>query len=165
MYITLDIGGTKCRIAGFSDLSKDSLLAIKIVEITNNWGVDYANILNEIEQLRRSEKIHEMAIGIAGVLSKDKSQLTNATNLKSWQNINLKDSFGIKFNCSVYIENDTFMAGFGEAFYGRIKKDFIYINWGTGIGGCIINFFKDDLTNNLINIKQLEKRNNMHDFF
>ena len=148
MYITLDIGGTKCRIASFSGSSKDSLIKIKLVQIINQWDTDFNNIVGEIFNLTGGKKITALAIGIAGVLSKDKASLSNAVHLSSWQNINLKDSFGIKFSCQVFIENDTFMAGFGEAYYGKIKKDFLYINWGTGVGGCLVNFYQDYLPKN-----------------
>lgn len=67
----------------------------------------------------------------------------NSGNLKSWEDIDLHKMFKEKYSCDVVIGNDTYMAGFAEAMFGGIKEDFLYVNWGTGIGGCLVNFFKD----------------------
>jgi predicted NBD/HSP70 family sugar kinase len=109
----------------------------------NNWDKDFFGIMTVVEELSQGKDIEGMAIGIAGALGKEQTGLLNSVNLSSWEGINIKDAFAGKFNCRVDIGNDTFMAGFGEGHYGKIKKDFLYINWGTGVGGCLVNFCQD----------------------
>jgi len=144
MFITLDIGGTKCRMAEFARLSKDQIQGVRTIPIENNWDVDFGRIVMEVESLKQERKIEGMAIGIAGALRKDKKFLTNSVNLSTWENINIKKAFADRFKSEVYLENDTFMAGFGEGYYGKVRKDFLYINWGTGVGGCLVNFKEDN---------------------
>jgi glucokinase len=67
----------------------------------------------------------------------------NSGNLKTWEDTDLVELFNKEFVCDVMVANDTFMAGFAEGLLGEVKEDFLYINWGTGIGGCLVNFFVD----------------------
>jgi len=143
MYITLDIGGSKCRIAYFSGLTKDSLIKFEYTAMTNDYARDIGTIFAFIDN-NKTEQIHGIAIGIAGSLSPDKSTLQNSPNLSAWEGRNLKDDFSVEYNCPVVIENDTFMAATGEAAFGGHHQDFWYLNWGTGIGGSLVKVNAED---------------------
>lgn len=46
-----------------------------------------------------------------------------------------------KFSCPVFLENDAVAAALGEALYDTdCPKDFIFIIWGTGIGGSTVSY-------------------------
>jgi len=143
MYITLDIGGSKGRIALFASLEKQSLINIIYLTIQDDFESDVNKIMNGIDSLVMGKQINGIALGIAGSVNEKETGIMNSGNLKSWENIDLKKMFKEKYSCNVIIGNDTYMAGFAEAIFGGIKEDFLYINWGTGVGGCLVNFFKD----------------------
>ena len=42
-------------------------------------------------------------------------------------------------HCPVVAENDAVAAALGEAYYGAVKSDFVYVIWGTGIGGVMVS--------------------------
>jgi glucokinase len=143
MYITLDIGGSKGRIALFAGLEKKSLINIIYLTIQDDFESDIKKILNGIDSLVMGKAINGIALGIAGSVNEKGTGIMNSGNLKSWENIDLQKMFKEKYSCDVIIGNDTYMAGFAEAMFGGIKEDFLYVNWGTGVGGCLVNFFKD----------------------
>jgi glucokinase len=143
MYITLDIGGSKGRIALFASLDKKSLINIVYLSIQDDFENDIKKIFTSINSLRKGKHITAMAIGIAGSVDEKGTGIMNSGNLKTWEDSDLVKLFNKEFGCDVMVANDTFMAGFAEGLYGDIKEDFLYINWGTGIGGCLVNFFVD----------------------
>lgn len=137
MYITLDTGGSRCRIAYFSSLTKDSLIKVEYADITNDYSVDMETIFSFIRN-NKSEQVHGIVMGIAGFMNAEKTMLQNSPNLSSWEGRDLIKEFNLEFDCSVFIENDTFLAATGEAAFGGHHQDFWYINWGTGIGGSLV---------------------------
>ena len=143
MYITLDIGGTRCRIAYFSNLAKDSLIKVEHSDTANDYQADMSKICGYIRN-NISEPVHGIAMGIAGSLNADKSMLNNSPNLSSWEGHDLKGEFTNEFSCPAFAENDTFMAATGEAAFGGHHQDFWYINWGTGIGGSLVKITDHD---------------------
>lgn len=143
MYITLDIGGSKGRIALFAGLEKKSLINIIYLTIQDDFENDIKKVFTAIDSLIMGRQINGIALGIAGLVNENGTGIMNSGNLKSWENIDLQKMFREKYSCEVLIGNDTYMAGFGEGLNGGIKEDFLYINWGTGVGGCLVNFFKD----------------------
>ena len=49
------------------------------------------------------------------------------------------DCYRNKYQCDVRMDNDAAVAALGEALYGTTKKnDFVYIIWGTGVGGASV---------------------------
>jgi predicted NBD/HSP70 family sugar kinase len=143
MYITLDIGGTKGRIALFAGLDKKSLINIVYISIQDDFENDIQKIFNGIESLSLGKQINKIVIGIAGFVNEKGTGIMNSANLKQWENKDISNIFENKYSCKTIILNDTFLAGYAEAVFGEIKEDFLYINWGTGIGGCLVNFLGD----------------------
>jgi predicted NBD/HSP70 family sugar kinase len=143
MYITIDIGGTKGRIALFAGFNKKTLLNIVYTTIQDDFENDLKKVFNGIDSLSMGKQLDAIAIGIAGSINEKANGIMNSGTLKTWENKDLIKLFKDKYSCKVMIANDTFMAGFAEGIFGEIKEDFLYINWGTGIGGCLVNFFED----------------------
>jgi len=143
MYISIDIGGSKGRIATFAGLTKSTLISIAYLPISDNYEFDIEKIFWGIESLTKGKKIDGIAIGLAGSVNDKNSGIINSANLKSWEGKNLTLKFASKYGCKVVIRNDTFMAGVAESEYEKINEDFLYINWGTGIGGSLVNFIED----------------------
>lgn len=160
MYITIDIGGTTTRIA----ISKDLKSIKKIYRFSTIKIFDQAikKITKSIEEISKKDKIQAIIIGLPGTIDKKTKKIINAPNLKTWENKPIGAILSKKFNCEVFIENDTALGGLGEALFGAGKQYQIvaYIAIGTGLGGVrIVNKQIDKSTrgfepgHQIINIK------------
>ena len=136
-YVLFDIGGTKTRIAISSDLKTiDSVESFK-TPLDFEKGVK--KIIASIEALT-SEKPKGIAGGIRGLINEEKTGIYNDSVLSNWAGKSLVAGLQKHFNVPVHIENDTAMAGIGEAVYGAGKGlDIIaYHSVSTGVGGVKI---------------------------
>lgn len=89
----------------------------------------------------KREKITEAAGGVAGVLDTQKERLVCAPHLPAWNGKPLKKELQKAFDVApVALENDTALAGLGEAVYGAGKGRRIvaYVTVSTGVGGSRI---------------------------
>ena len=87
-----------------------------------------------------SSHIVGIGIGSPGVVDWESGIVKYPPNFADWSEINLEKEFSKKFSLPVKVENDANVAALAEAKYGsgKEKKNFIFIVWGTGIGGGII---------------------------
>ncbi len=138
MQIGIDVGGTKIKLGSFTSLEKPQISNSITISTSNNCEEDIKEVTKAIFTLSKGI-IEGIGIGLPGVLNKEKSKILIANNLKSWENKEIKHEFEKRFNCKVVIENDATAAALGEALYGNgINKDFLFITWGTGIGGTFV---------------------------
>lgn len=125
MYIGIDIGGTNIRVAEFDNLDHPQLLDFKIEKNSQ----DYFSALEKIKTLIGNRKPDSVGVGAPG-----------ATNLPYWRNHNLQKDLEVMLACPVVVANDVAAAASGEAYYGAVKnRDFLFISWGTGIGGAFVH--------------------------
>jgi len=135
MYITIDIGGTNIRVA--ASLTLDTKLIKDQIKFTlvHNFDQDFANLIRSIEIVAKDSEISSIGIGISGDVEND--VVFSAQNLQEWEGQAFVRILTKQFNCSVFIANDGVSASLGEALYGTSSfKEFVYIAWGTGIGGA-----------------------------
>jgi predicted NBD/HSP70 family sugar kinase len=136
-YILFDIGGTKTRVAVSEDLgSFDKVLSFKTPAKFDD-GVQ--KIIETIQKLS-SKKPLAMAGGLRGLLNEEKTGIENDAVLKDWVGKSLVEALQKTYNVPIYLENDTAIAGIGEAVYGAGKGlDIIaYHTISTGVGGAKI---------------------------
>jgi len=131
MILSLDIGGSKIRIAEVSGTKiknrKESKTPKKKKEI-----------LNKIAELISSyKKPTRICVSIAGFEHNGVIINSRNTDINS---VPLKKILKNKFKIPVYIGNDANCAGLAELNYGagKGKSNFILLTLGTGIGGAII---------------------------
>ncbi len=133
MYISIDVGATHIRIAGTKSLEKSALDFLTKVDALDSYEEDLENIADALKHI---ENVEAIAVGMPGRLNGEKTQ-SLTFNLKTWFGRNLKADFEKKFGCKVVLENDAALAAMGEGMYGNGKnKNFIFIIWGTGVGGA-----------------------------
>lgn len=143
MYIAIDIGGTNIRIAGAKELENPKFKFIKRVGINNLYEKDLQVISDELEKI--NSHILGISMGLPGVLNKGKVSAM-LPNLNDWSGKKIKQDFEQILKAPVRLENDTVLAALGEGSYGTARmKDFIYLNWGTGVGGTRIKYEKNKL--------------------
>lgn len=138
MYILFDIGGTKMRFAVTKDGKEFG--EPKVVDTPPSFEEGIALIKEIAVELSEEKEIKTAVGGVAGAFNKEKSKLINSPHLHSWVNRELKGELESAFNAPVYLENDSALAGLGEAISGAGKgKDIVaYITVSTGVGGVRI---------------------------
>ncbi len=138
-YILFDIGGTKTRVALTEDLKSLSAVTSFKTKETLKEGVEA--ITKTVTELgAKKEEIKAIAGGIRGLLMEDKSGIENDAILKNWAGKSLTGALEKEFGVPIYLENDTAMAGLGEAIFGAgAGMDLVvYHTISTGVGGVKI---------------------------
>lgn len=139
-YLLLDIGGTKTRLAISEDLKE---IKDKVSFSTKKGFKEaMAEIIKQADLLVGKTKVKGIAIGIRGLISEDKSGIQNDSVLSNWANLSIVAELEKHFKAPVYIENDTAMAGLGEAHFGAGKgmDIVVYHTISTGVGGVKIEY-------------------------
>lgn len=138
MYLLFDIGGTNTRIA----VSKDgtAIGEAKIIPTQEDFEKGVEALSVAASALSGGERFSAAAVGIAGPLNPEKTGLFRAPNLPDWAGKDLKKELEKILMCPVFIENDTAMAGLGEARDGAGKGYGVvaYMTVSTGVGGVRI---------------------------
>ncbi|OGM22948.1 hypothetical protein A2961_00345 [Candidatus Woesebacteria bacterium RIFCSPLOWO2_01_FULL_39_21] len=145
MYVGIDVGGTNVKIASFTDIVNPELLEFKKFDINNDYKLDIKNILHSIEKIA-TEDLKGVGIGVPGTLTEAKREILICPNLMDWNGKKITSDLESVLGCRVRAENDTTLASLGEAEYGIGKdQDFIFLIWGTGVGGAEIKHLNNKL--------------------
>jgi hypothetical protein len=139
MYIGIDIGGTRTRLASSSTLDNPELVDRKEFATSDDFDKNFQEIVNYLDSKTQIEGI---GVSIPGDLNEDKSVvIKNANNTLYNLHAPLKKLLLERYRCSVQMDNDGVVGALGEAVYGKGKGiDFAYITWGTGIGGALVKY-------------------------
>jgi predicted NBD/HSP70 family sugar kinase len=137
MYVLLDIGGTKTRIA----LSHDgrSFENPVIIDSIEDFEEGINTIRAKVEELAPGEQVEKVVVGVAGPLNEDDSVLMQA-NLSEWAGKPLKRSLEDAFGgAEVILENDTALVGLGEmvAGAGSVEGIGVYVTVSTSVGASL----------------------------
>lgn len=81
-----------------------------------------------------------IGIGTPGIVSAIDGTVQHPPNFTDWTRVDLVKEVGKKIKLPIAVENDANCAAIAEARYGAgIEfKDFLFVIWGTGVGGGII---------------------------
>ncbi len=142
--IGVDLGGTTVK-SGLVSSDGKIHAQVKLPSLENEGPKAV------IEQIKRSIKgiladvdgksVEGIGIGAPGVIEKEGGIVKNPPNLSGWNEIPLGDEIHRSFRMNVEVENDANAAAIAEAKFGAGKKypNFIFVIWGTGVGGGIIS--------------------------
>lgn len=136
-YILFDVGGTKTRVVASEDLKELGEVESFKTPVKFEEGIE--KMIKAIKKLSKTKPV-AIAGGIRGPLMEDKSGIQNDVVLKKWIGKSLVGALQEHFDVPVFLENDTAIAGIGEAVYGAGKGlDIVaYHSVGTGVGGARI---------------------------
>ena len=140
MYILADIGGTKTRIAGSTDLA--SFGEPVIFDTPGSYSEGLALLRTTIQEVAGSAAIEAVGMGLPVLLTHDKRGIEYATNLPDWAGHVIANDLEREPGTRVVLENDVAMVGLGESVYGagRGARVVVYITVSTGVNGVrIIN--------------------------
>lgn len=135
-FVVFDIGGTKTRIAFSSDGKKlDTVKSFKTDPKPEQGLAEVVAVIKE-----NAKDVTAIAGGVRGVLREDRLGIDHDGILTKWANISIVDFLKGEFKVPVFLENDTALAGLGEAIYGAGKGVglVVYHTVSTGVGGVRI---------------------------
>ena len=137
-YALFDIGGTKTRVALTEDF--ETFCDIVSFPTQKTYAAGISSVIKAIHDLKSETPLAGIAGGIRGRLLEDKSGIEKDAILSGWEGESITDALHQEFNVPVYLENDTAVAGLGEAVYGAGKgMDILaYHTVSTGVGGVKI---------------------------
>lgn len=142
-FVLLDIGGTHTRVATAADTGTLTVLATYKTPATARAGIDTA-----IAAVQKAAvgKVDQVVVGVRGVINDARTGIENDGILKKWLNQPIVSWLESAFSAPVTLENDTALAGLGEAVYGAGKGAEIvaYHTISTGVGGVKLEHGKID---------------------
>ena len=137
-YVSFDIGGTKTRVGFSKDLK--TLDHFDSFKTPNNFKEGIQKMTDLIKENVDGE-VTGIAGGIRGPLNEDKTGIQNDSVITDWINQSVVGALKKNFpKAKVFLENDSAVAGLGEAVYGAGKElDIVaYHTVSTGVGGVKI---------------------------
>lgn len=137
MYVLIDIGGTKTRIARSDRLDR---FENSIIFPTPQRYDDALRLITErARKLAGGEAIEAMSIGVPAALDHKRSIIT-APHLPLWNGYHLANDVEDALSTRVVLENDTALVGLGEAVFGAGSGAPIvaYLTVSTGVNGVRI---------------------------
>ncbi len=137
MYLLYDIGGTKMRIAR-TDTGRAFLGEPVVIPTPRTYDEGFAEAVKAGEHLAAGARIDGVAVGIAGVLARDRRSLVGSPNLTDWVGRPLATHFEDVFKTTVTFANDAALVGLGEMHHGAGVVDGVgaYLTISTGVGGA-----------------------------
>jgi predicted NBD/HSP70 family sugar kinase len=133
-YVVFDIGGTKTRVAVSEDFKSFTTIESFKTPAKFEDGIEK---LSELIDKLVTNKIKGIAGGVRGRLNEEKTGIENDGVLTKWKDKSIVGALEKKYKVPVFIENDSAVAGVGEAIFGAGQGlDIIaYHTISTGVGG------------------------------
>ena len=144
MYLLLDIGGSKTRVAMSEDLKRFQEEP-HVVDSSASFEEEIAHIVSSVKTMGGAA-IAGVAVGMKGSYDPRKDKTMKVPGKPSWEGKNLASEFERAFGVRPRIANDTALVGLGEAHFGAGQGSDIlaYMTVSTGVGGARIVHGKID---------------------
>lgn len=143
LAIGIDLGAT--TVKGGVVTSDGKILADQKVDTLANKGPatvirQIAYAIRELLSNSKGAEIIGIGIGAPGVVGLDGGVVKHPPNFSGWTEVSLGEEIQKEFRIPVKVENDANVAALAEARFGagRGHRDFLFVIWGTGVGGGII---------------------------
>ena len=134
----VDIGGTSIKLGVFDGAGK--MYDFIEYDTDSHKGGNYIlqNLIDKIEQF---EQVDAIGVSTAGQVDRENGMIVQeSANIPQTSGLQIKRILGNHFNVPVNVENDVNAAALGESQFGagRDYNDFLFLAYGTGIGGAIV---------------------------
>lgn len=138
MYISVDMGGTKTRVALSQDLK--TLQKVKRFYTNKNPSTQKQIISSGIKDLLAGKELTFACYGVPGTMDRDTKTFITLPNYKDLNNKSFSSLIDEEFLDRSVVENDAVLGAVGEAFFGagREHNNIGYLTFGTGVGGAMV---------------------------
>ena len=136
----IDMGGTNIR-AGLIDTGKLG----KVISVSTPAEATRDVVIGALASLIQQfnpETVDAIGIGVPTIVDVENGIVYNATNIKDWVEVPLKQILEERFHVPVFVNNDANCFVAGEKYFGKAKgyQSIIGLVLGTGLGaGLVIN--------------------------
>lgn len=139
MYVSIDMGGTKTRIAS----SKDFKQIHKIEKFLTESSItdQKSRIEHIISNITDNQDIDGICFGFPGILDQPSRKFKKVPNYKNLESLTFDYFFNDKFgSVPLFVQNDAALAGLAEAVNGAGTNfdSIAYLTLSTGVGGVKI---------------------------
>ncbi len=139
MKIVVDIGGTHLRAAVF-DRRVGDVVKVGVKPGYQDGKKELSEIIRNLVEKQDNQAIESINISLSGDIDTQEGKLIKFHHLEDWENRPLARDLAEVFKTKVKVENDAICAARGEYHFGGGPRntDFIYLSWGSGVGGAVI---------------------------
>ena len=143
LAVGVDLGGTTVK-TGLVDSSGKIIVQSKLpARAEENPEAVVEQIkksINEVLPHAQGKSIAGIGIGTPGLVQNPGGVVKSPPNFKGWDVVNLGAELEKTFSMKVEVDNDANVAAVAESKFGAGKEypDFLFVIWGTGVGGGII---------------------------
>ena len=141
MYLGIEIGGTKLQL-GVGSATGGSLVALERCNVDPTRGSEgiRQQIARTAESLIDQHDIQRIGIGFGGPVDAAEGRVIRSFQIDGWDSFPLGDWCRQTLGRPTVLENDSNLAGLGEALFGagRGFRIVFYSNVGSGIGGALV---------------------------
>ena len=140
-FVSLDIGGTHCRIALVKYVSgRLKIISKTKFDVPRSFEAGMRTITQHIQTISQHTKVTGVGLSLPGLIDERHGIIDLSVNLPEWQQKPIRDSLQTALNMPVGLYNDVVAAAAGEAVYGggANAESFVFIIWGTGFGGAMV---------------------------
>ena len=113
MFIVVDIGGTKTRVARSSDL--ESIDEPLIIETSHSYEQGVSTIAETVKRLCGNERVEGISVGITGTISSDHKIPLTTPHLPAWRGRPFARELEVALSTNVWLINDTAQVEIGRA--------------------------------------------------
>ncbi|MDD8018628.1 MAG: ROK family protein [Bacteroidota bacterium] len=143
LAIGVDLGGTTVKTGLINSDGKVLALSKLPTRADENPEAVIEQIKKSISEVLMHAKgapVAGIGIGAPGLIENPGGIVRSAPNIKNWDVVPLADIISKEFKLRVEVDNDANVAAVAEAKFGAGKEhpNFLFIIWGTGVGGGII---------------------------
>lgn len=137
MFLLIDIGGTKIRIARSQNLKSFSDPII-IPTITSDFVKGFNLMKTEIKKIVGHGSVKAVICGLPGSLDKNKTKIRRSRNMGTWVGEPIAKMIQQIVKAQVFLKNDADLVGLGEANFGagRGQRQVVFLSISTGVGGA-----------------------------
>ncbi|MBP3192815.1 ROK family protein [Natronogracilivirga saccharolytica] len=142
LSIGIDLGGTNIKSALIH--RDEGIIAQDSVPTDAGRGPDYVldRIAESVQNTRNKATEDPVGIGIGspGIISLDRTTVSNPPNLPGWDVVNVNEELKKRTGLDAVVENDANLMALGSSRYGEGQDldSLIMLTLGTGVGGGII---------------------------
>jgi glucokinase len=142
LTIGIDLGGTNIKGA-LVDRVKGIIKSYSIPTDAEKGKDHVINQVARVIQMAADDaptKPLAAGVGSPGVISFDRTTVSNPPNFPGWEKENLAELLKEKTGFDCYVDNDANLMALGSSYFGSGKSfdSFLMVTLGTGVGGGII---------------------------
>jgi len=145
-HVALDVGGTNARIAMMQSDGSGSATIVEQgkLQVPAAYEDGISAILGLISEITGDRIVAGVGGAFAGQVQAD-GTLRAATNIPDWNNKPIRNDLEQHLHVPVKLINDVAAAAMGEAAFGLARdiQGFVFMIWGTGIGGAKVERLLD----------------------